>query len=88
MSKEITVQTIDELINFIKTTDLKIEKYVEILNAFLGYVIIWTGNEDKNTLIAEIEENRSRIELGHHSGLFWGEEEFMERLGKILNEPA
>lgn len=85
MSKEITIETVDELIDFIKSTDLKLEKYIEIVNAYLGYGIIWIGNDNKNKLIKEIEENREDIDLGHQSGLFWGEDEFMARVSQRLN---
>lgn len=61
---QIRIQTIDELIEFIKTYDLKFNDYLKIISVFTEKAVLWISEKDrtKEDLTQAIERHRGNFE--------------------------
>lgn len=70
----IIIKKVEDLILFIKQTELPFDTYLEIVQKYIGHGFIWLPhNKDKNELITEIDKFRECIEQRMSVPLFWGE---------------
>lgn len=68
---QIRITSVNELIDFIQSYELPFEKYLEIVQAYIGRKFIWTGKEDKKSLISEIQRLKTEIVNNWEIPLFW-----------------
>jgi len=61
----ITITSVPELINFIDKYDLPLEKFKEIVYAFIGQTVFFVENDSKEGLIEFIKYYQNHIEKGY-----------------------
>lgn len=68
---QIRIESFDDLLDFIITYHLPIEKYVEVLNAFTKqFLILLDDDMTKNEFIHELQKMRTAIEQRNELPLF------------------